>query len=212
MSVSAPRGVQSTREKIKAAAGEIFAQKGYAAARMQEIADRAGANKASIYYYFSSKDALFEAIIRESFAELVANLSVLFELREPEPKKLIKRLVHVHLQFLLEHPQLPRLLVRELNSDNPLPQKVLADVMGQFSRQRISRLQQLFDRAVAARTARQMDVRQLILSIVSLNVFSFIAWPVLQIIWPAENRRFDKAMRDREKAVVDLILNGMMPR
>ena len=212
MNPSSQPDIRSTREKIKDAASEIFAQKGYAAARMQEIADRAGANKALIYYYFSSKDALFEAILRESFAELVANLTELFEVQEPEPEKVIKRLVHVHLQFLLEHPQLPRLLMRELSSDHASAAHILADVIMRFSRQKIARLQQLFDKAAAHHTVRRIDVRQLVLSIVSLNVFSFVAWPVMQILWPAQSRHFDKAMRDREKAVVDLILHGLLPR
>jgi len=203
---------ESTREKIKAAAGEIFLLKGHAAARVQEIADRAGVNKALIYYYFSSKDALFEAIIREAFEELMMNLSSLFDLEESDPCRLIRRLVHVHFDFLLQHPQLPRLLVRELNSDNPLPFKILEDVMGGFGRGKIMRLQKIFDQAVAQKIVRRVDVKQLIWSIVSLNVFSFILWPVLQSIWPEDARPFDKAMRKREKAVVDLILNGLLPQ
>ena len=115
MAVHSSVDAGSTREKIKAAAGEVFVKKGYAAARMQEIANLAGANKAMIYYYFSSKEALFEAILREAFQELVIHLADLLELRETDPRRLIKRLVHVHFRFLLDHPQLPGLVARELS-------------------------------------------------------------------------------------------------
>ena len=53
-----------TREKIFRAATEIFEEKGYAAARMQEIADRAGINKALLHYYFTTKEQLFMAVFQ----------------------------------------------------------------------------------------------------------------------------------------------------
>ncbi|MDZ7635635.1 MAG: helix-turn-helix domain-containing protein [Bacteroidales bacterium] len=51
-----------TKEKIFLAASEIFEEKGHSGARMQEIADRAGINKALLHYYFRSKDQLFKAV------------------------------------------------------------------------------------------------------------------------------------------------------
>jgi len=139
------------------------------------------------------------------------NLSDLFTLQEKDPRRLIKRLVHVHFTFLLEHPQLPSLLVRELNSDNVLPKKVLADVIMRFSRGKIGHLQQLFDQAAAAKQLRRTNVQQLLWSIFSLNVFSFVSWPVIEGVWP-EIGPFDQAMRKREKAITDLILNSLLPR
>jgi TetR/AcrR family transcriptional regulator len=203
---------ESTREKIKAAAAQIFVEKGYAAARMQEIADRAGANKAMIYYYFSSKDELFEAIIREAFEELFGMFSELFDLRENDPKVFIPRLVHMHFRFLLEHPHLPRMMARELNSGSPVPQKVLADMMHRSGKQKLSSLQHIFSRAVQDGKMRHIDIKHTLWSIIALNVFSFIAAPVLQNAWPEEFRSLDKLMKKREKAVVDLILNGLVPR
>jgi len=212
MAVHSSVDAGSTREKIKAAAGEVFVKKGYAAARMQEIANLAGANKAMIYYYFSSKEALFEAILREAFQELVIHLADLLELRETDPRRLIKRLVHVHFRFLLDHPQLPGLVARELNSSNPLPEKVLADVIKQLAGHKIFHLHALLQKGIAQGAIRRVDTKQLLWSIVSLNIFSFIAWPILRNIWPKETKQFDKVMQKREKAVVDLILNGLLPK
>jgi TetR/AcrR family transcriptional regulator len=205
-------GSGSTREKIKAAAGQVFVEKGYAAARMQEIADRAGANKAMIYYYFSSKDELFEAIIREAFEELFGMFSELFDLQENDPKELIPRMVHVHFRFLLEHPHLPRMIARELNSGSPVPEKALADMVHRSGKQKLNSLQYIFSRAIHDGKMRSVDVKQTLWSIIALNVFSFIAAPVLQSAWPEEFKPFDKMMKKREKAVVDLILNGILPR
>jgi AcrR family transcriptional regulator len=66
------------REAILQIAGEVFSDEGYAAASMSTIAARVGGSKATLYNYFPSKEALFEAHIRdmcERFGDTVANLS-----------------------------------------------------------------------------------------------------------------------------------------
>ena len=55
----------STEKKILEAAKKVFIAKGMAGARMQDIADEAGINKALLHYYFRSKDKLFETIFAE---------------------------------------------------------------------------------------------------------------------------------------------------
>ncbi len=205
-------GGESTREKIKTAAAEIFIEKGYAAARMQEIADRAQANKAMIYYYFSSKDALFESIIREAFEELFSMFTGLQQGPECDLPTLIARLVHTHFHFLQTHPQLPRLIARELNSDNPIPQKVLTDVIRRHGKERLESLQNMLSRAISDGRLRSVDVKHTLWNIVSLNVFTFIVSPVFQNVWPEEYKNSDRLMKKREKAIVDLILYGILPR
>jgi AcrR family transcriptional regulator len=54
--------------EICAAALEVFAEKGFAAARLDEIARRAGVSKGTLYLYFEDKEALFRAVIRSAIA------------------------------------------------------------------------------------------------------------------------------------------------
>ena len=65
-----------TEEQILAAAGRVILQKGKAGARMQEIADEAGVNKALLHYYFRSKDRIYEAVLRKSAGELFSSFLV----------------------------------------------------------------------------------------------------------------------------------------
>jgi len=60
----------STREKILEAARFVFIERGREGARMQEIADRAGVNKAMLFYYFSSKDLLYREVLDSIFRPL----------------------------------------------------------------------------------------------------------------------------------------------
>lgn len=65
------RRKEARPEEILAAALEVFAERGYAAARLDDVARRAGVTKGTIYLYFPSKEALFKAVVRQS---LVLNI------------------------------------------------------------------------------------------------------------------------------------------
>ncbi len=54
--------------EIVAAALQVFAEKGYAAARLDDIAARAGVSKGALYLYFATKEALFRAVVDEALA------------------------------------------------------------------------------------------------------------------------------------------------
>src|ERR1700735_5920987 len=58
-----------TRAAILSAAGRVFAKSGLAGARTDAIADAAGVNKALLYYYFKSKESLYEAVVEDHFSE-----------------------------------------------------------------------------------------------------------------------------------------------
>ncbi len=62
----------STEQNILNAAISVFQKKGMAGARMQEIADEAGINKAMLHYYYRSKQLLFDAV----FYDLMSHRSI----------------------------------------------------------------------------------------------------------------------------------------
>ena len=66
-------------QEITAAAFEVFAEKGYARARVQEVATRAGVSKGLLYLYFETKQALFKAVIRSVVIRRIDALLVAVE-------------------------------------------------------------------------------------------------------------------------------------
>jgi AcrR family transcriptional regulator len=70
----APRDPEATRRRILDAALEEFSAKGIAGARVDAIAERAGVNKAMLYYYFGSKDGLFREVLGQPVATHVDGL------------------------------------------------------------------------------------------------------------------------------------------
>jgi len=204
----------STREKIKAAAAEEFIDRGFDGSRMQAIADRAGANKAMIYYYFHSKEALFEAIVRETFEELFGLFSEIKPEREVDPETLIPRIVHIHTRFLFEHPHLPKMMVRELHAGHPIVEKVLKELFANLKRGRYGEFLKVFEAAAKARKIRRVDPQQTMWNIVALNIFYFVAKPFLSAGWPEvfNEKSENEILNQREKSVADLLLYGLSPR
>ena len=64
-----------TEQRIFNAALEVFSRKGKDGARMQEIADCAGINRALLHYYFRSKSKLYEAVFAHGFEQFIGGLS-----------------------------------------------------------------------------------------------------------------------------------------
>lgn len=203
---------ENTRERIKAAATEVFVERGYDGARMQEIADRAGANKAMIYYYWASKEALFAAILGENMGHLFKMLGATFEDDLLDAETVITRLVHTHLHFLQEHAHLPRLLVREMHSGNPVVEKLIRRNMGKLAQGYIGKFGERMKHLMEAGAIRPMDPRQILMNVAALNLFTFIMQPLLAIMWGEELPENDRLLQEREQAVVELLLHGLLPR
>jgi AcrR family transcriptional regulator len=102
-----------TRSRILDAATVEFARYGLGGARVDRIAERAGANKRMLYYYFGSKEALFLAALEESYAHIRTAERDL-DLEHRDPREALKRLVEFTWRYYLEHPEFMTLL----NSEN----------------------------------------------------------------------------------------------
>ncbi len=70
--------MMSTEEKIFEAAFKVFQSKGFTGARMQEIADEAGINKALLHYFYKSKEKLLEAVFINAFGKLAPQVNEIF--------------------------------------------------------------------------------------------------------------------------------------
>jgi AcrR family transcriptional regulator len=65
--------------EICSAALEVFSEKGFAAARLDEIARRAGVSKGTLYLYFKDKEDLFRAVVRDTVAPNIDTIRTLIE-------------------------------------------------------------------------------------------------------------------------------------
>ena len=107
------RDSERTQSAILAAATREFARHGLGGARVDRIAARARTNKRMLYYYFGRKDALFLAVLENTYASIRKAEQRLSMLDVP-PAEGIRRLIHFTWDYYLAHPEFLTLL----NSEN----------------------------------------------------------------------------------------------
>jgi len=105
-----------TEEKILAAARKVFTTKGMAGARMQDIADEAGMNKALLHYYFRDKEKLFETVFLAEAQKFFPTINAIFASEQPLFEK-IETFVSEYIDEMLENPYLPWFVINEINRD-----------------------------------------------------------------------------------------------
>src|SRR5260370_10268904 len=104
---------EKTRAAILKAALEEFSREGVAGARTDEIARRAGVNKALLYYYFKGKDGLYAAALEEVFSGLSARIMAVLERADLPPRQRLLKYVEAHFDYIASAPFYPRLAQRE---------------------------------------------------------------------------------------------------
>jgi AcrR family transcriptional regulator len=107
------RDADATRARILDAAKAEFARLGLGGARVDEIADKARANKRMIYHYFGSKEELFTAVLEEAYLD-IRNAEQELQLSHLSPRDALVKLVTFTWNYYLENPE----FIRLVNSEN----------------------------------------------------------------------------------------------
>lgn len=109
-----------TRERILAAAVDLFSERSFEGATTREIAARAGVTQPLLHYHFNSKDELWRAAIDELFDALREALTARQDgLRGVDEATLARLLVREFIQFSARHPQVHRIITQECKTDGP---------------------------------------------------------------------------------------------
>jgi TetR/AcrR family transcriptional regulator len=200
---SSARRSQATRAAILAAAAGIFAKKGLAGARTDPIAAAAGVNKAMLYYYFKSKDGLYEAVVEDHFAEF--NRQAIQVLSAPgSARAALLRYVNLHVDFISQRHQSAPLFQQMTMSGH----KFLKRLVRRYFAARGEALGNVITRGIRQGEFRQVDPFQTSVSIIGLIVFYFSSAPVLKLLGHADAYSPANLQR-RKREVVDFIRHGL---
>ena len=123
MAMAAPNRVPSlrgerTRSAILRAAEALFAERGFEATRLEDVAAAVGIRRASIVYYFRDKRALYDAVLEEVLEALRVAIAGALSARGAAAVRVVAA-VAAWIEFLGERPTFGRLLLRELASAAP---------------------------------------------------------------------------------------------
>lgn len=199
-----------SRERIFTAASEVFEEKGYAAARMQEIAERAGINKALLHYYFATKEQLFKAVfvvlLKKMFEKII---SILME--DLTFKEKIKKFLDEHIEFMIKNPKLPLFLLNEMSQNPEFSESIsetvrLGDLKAMIYEQHAKELK--------GYGIKKSDFPQLMVTIVSFSVFPMAAHGMISVLMPElrERKKFNEYMRERKEFATDFVFTALKHR
>jgi len=166
-----------TRASILKAAECIYAENGLAGARTDAIAAAAGVNKALLYYYFKSKEGLYQAVIGSQLRDFRRQAEEVLSTKGPAGPILL-RYVSDHIDFIAKHPCYPRIFQRMLMEGD----RTLARMAREHSVPLMRKLGALLARGMRAGEFRPLDREHTIVSIAGLTGHYFNVAPAIRAI------------------------------
>lgn len=197
----------TTEELILKAAAKIFTEKGYAAARMDDIANEAGINRALLHYYYRSKEKMFAIIFEKQFEKFFSGVASTLSSQKTIFEK-IALLVEHELNMLSQHPDLPLFVLGELTrnpdliinklKNSPLsPQSIFKAIDDQLKKEH------------EAGIIKKIDGASLMINIMALCVYPFAAKALVQFFTGAGREEFIKIASSRKNEIIDFIICGI---
>ena len=165
----------TTEEKIFEAAFRVFQLKGFKGARMQEIADEAGINKAMLHYCFKNKELLFESVFMNAFGKLAPQINEIFKSQDSIFEK-IKKFTDSYISFVMNYPFLPQFIIQEMNNNPEFVTKFLK----KENRPDPTKLIHQIENEIKLGILKPINPKQLLIDIFSMTVFPFAAQALLK--------------------------------
>jgi TetR/AcrR family transcriptional regulator len=196
---------KQTEEKIFESATEVFIEKGMDGARMQDIANRAGINKALLHYYYRTKDHLFNAVFEKIALKIFRKFAPVFDPGLSLENK-IRFFYREHITFLQENPGLPIFVLTEINRNPARIKKLISkiDVNKLWQTLHEQHSEELKNYNISETT-----IPQLMSSIASISIFPFVARGILEGIFDKIGVDFNQYLEERKEYAADFVIKAI---
>ena len=200
----------NTEQIILEAAEAEFLEKGFGNTKTVAIAKRAGVSHSMLHYYFRTKEQLFQKVFKEKVQTLTQMFNVIFE-QNTDFTKILRLVIETQFKFVAKNPQLPMFIFREILSNKENREwaiKTLFPHLFPF----ISAIEKMLTAEISKGTVRQIAIYNLLMNIVSINISTFIALPVLKENFHFDNdEMLENFLNERCESNVQFILNALKP-
>jgi len=203
--------MDSSEEVILKAAQEVFLEKGYQGARMQEIANRAGINKALLHYYFRSKERLYAHIFENVMSGFIGEWTEMFGKRM-SVKETLAVFVDKFINVLKSNPNIGMFMAYELSMGGQTVSKVITNFMKDESNWGPWHLIDIINRGIQNGEIRSdVDARQLLLTLLGSCTYYFIAEPIIMSVFsgPLQIEK-EQFLEERKQSILDTVLYGVL--
>jgi len=203
-----------TEQRILDAAHMVFIRRGTAGARMQDIADEAGVNKALLHYYFRSKSRLADAVFQRVTSVIFLRLSETAG-SDAEIEDKVRRIIAIYIEQLSKTPYVPAYVISELNQ-HPERTRQFFDAVRPAGAPKgpppfLLKLGRQIDARVRAGTMRPISAGQFIANIASLCIFPFAARPLISAVFAMDDAAFARFIEERKRELPIYIRNALKP-
>lgn len=208
MSATTTKLTAGTQDAIYTAARAVLMRKGLDGARMQDIADEAGINKALLHYYFRSKEGLFSEVFQREMADFDRGMREVMASDLPVVEKLA-RCAEADVDHFQEHPDRPLFLLNEMGR-NP-------EVVRQFICQNDKRgavadfRRQVADEVASGRLRPDADADQILLDLISLVVFPYLAREMICETFGLEPEQYTELLAKRRTHIGQILADHLRP-
>lgn len=196
---------KGAEERILAAAKKVFTTKGMAGARMQDIADEAGINKALVHYYFRDKDKLFEVVFLAEAQKFFPKINAIFNSEATLFAK-IENFVNEYIDEMQENPYLPWFVMNELHRD---PDQFMYKIWGENNLPKPGKFLEQIENEVKKGTIKKISPVHLLMNLLSMTIFPFVAKPILTRNLRLNEKQFKLVMEERKKEVPIFIIDSI---
>jgi AcrR family transcriptional regulator len=197
------RDAEATKARILYAAKKEFAKKGLGGARVDDIADKARANKRMIYHYFESKEGLFQTVLENAYVD-IRTAEQKLNLDHLDPRTALERLVRFTWDYYLKNPE----FITLVNSENLHRAKHLkkSERLKVYSRRFVGMVNAILDRGVAEGVFRPgVDPVQLNITIAAIGYYYLTNRFTGSIVFERDLMAKD-ALEERLRFNIDTIL------
>ncbi len=192
----------NTEVKILNAATDVFQTKGMDGARMQEIADKAGINKAMLHYYYRSKQKLFEAVFSGAINLIAPKIVKIIESDQHLFDK-IRKFTNDYITFISKHSYIPLFIINELNRHPDMLERLFEKRIDAKTEQKI--VKQIND-MIEKGEIRPVRPEQLLLNVISLSIFPIMAKPLLSGVLQKDDKAYQKLIEERKTHVAEFVI------
>jgi AcrR family transcriptional regulator len=194
----------NTEQQILDAAKGIFHSKGMDGARMQEIANAAGINKAMLHYYYRSKQLLFEAVFNQAFSLLAPQLNAILN-DDASIEDKIRNFTSNYTSFMMKHPYLPKFIIQELNRNEDFILKLKQNT----GFPNLKKFKVQVKEEVNQEILMPIDADQLFVNIIALNIFPFLGKPLIKAFTDIDDGGYVAFVENRKTEVANFIINAI---
>jgi AcrR family transcriptional regulator len=202
---------QDTKQRIIEAAIKEFAFKGFGGARMDTIAREAQINKAMLFYYFTSKENLYNTIITDVVGQYINHIKSLLK-PSLSPEKMLEQLPRIVITFFSKKLYFIRIVGVELLNNPENITSIMSPLIRGYIIDGPFIISKMVNTWYKMGLISEKDPVHFMMNIMSLCMGSFVARPMVEGIFKQETKDEQQYIEQRINSIINVLKNGMLTR